>query len=131
METTTDGQRPGTSDVKTVLQYLVRTHRQLLVFYGSAFTVGSATNRPLIAGAALVMAGLPHLCMIVLAVVDRDALKALGSDYSQPGPDQQPETPSRMATEETDDQSSRLLPIKDQADGRDHGDHNDGLDNAT
>lgn len=69
--------------VTTPLQYLALTHKQLLVFYGSVITVGTVTQRPFLASIALVLAGLPQLSMLVLSVVDREALKALGEDASQ------------------------------------------------
>lgn len=69
--------------VTTPLQYLALTHKQLLVFYGSVITVGTVTQRPFLAGMALVLAGLPQISMLLLSVVNRDALKALGEDASR------------------------------------------------
>jgi hypothetical protein len=71
------------ANVTTPLHYLALTHKQLLVFYGSVITVGTVTQRPFLAGIALVLAGLPQLSLLLLSVVDREALAALGEDASQ------------------------------------------------
>jgi hypothetical protein len=101
--------------VTTPLQYLALTHKQLLVFYGSVITVGTVTRQPILAGIALVLAGLPQLSMLLLSVVDREALKALGQDASQriavseggvkpdgeaPPPQSSPATPLELGADE-------------------------------
>jgi hypothetical protein len=78
-----EGGQARWAKVTTPLQYLALTHKQLLVFYGSVITVGTVTRQPILAGIALVLAGLPQLSMLLLSVVDREALKALGQDASQ------------------------------------------------
>lgn len=70
--------------VTTPLQYLALTNRQLLIFYGSVITVGSATQKPFLVVLALLLAGLPQVSMLLLSVLDREALKALGEDASKP-----------------------------------------------
>lgn len=83
MSTKEEGGQPKWVNVTTPLQYLALTHKQLLVFYGSVITVGTVTQRPVLAGIALVLAGLPQLSMLLLSVIDREALKALGEDASR------------------------------------------------
>ncbi|HEX5870535.1 MAG TPA: hypothetical protein VFY65_08975 [Longimicrobium sp.] len=80
MSTREEGGQPKWVKVTTPLQYLALTHKQLLVFYGSVITAGIVAQRPVLAGIALVLAGLPQLSMLLLSVVDREALKALGED---------------------------------------------------
>lgn len=78
-----DGNDTKWAKVRTPLQYLALTHRQLLIFYGSVITAGSVTNRPFLVTIALVLAGVPQLAMLLLSVVDRKALKALGEEVTQ------------------------------------------------
>jgi hypothetical protein len=83
MSTKEEGGQARWAKVATPLQYLALTNRQLLIFYGSVITVGSAMQRPLLVGFALFLAGLPQLSMLLLSAVNRDALKALGQDASK------------------------------------------------
>jgi hypothetical protein len=77
---TEDEKRPRWLRVKTPLQYLALTHRQLLVFYGSVITLGTVTRSSVLIAVPLVLAGLPQLSILLLSVVDRQALKALSED---------------------------------------------------
>jgi hypothetical protein len=91
MSTQEESGQPRWAKVATPLQYLALTHRQLLFFYGSVITVGSAMQRPVLVGFALFLAGLPQLSMLLLSAVNRDALKALGQDASKnPEPQELP-----------------------------------------
>ncbi|HET7460610.1 MAG TPA: hypothetical protein VFJ82_05165 [Longimicrobium sp.] len=75
-----NGPKPNPPEVRTVLQYLVRTNRQLLLFCGSALMAGSATNHCVLSFAAIAVAGVPPLLLVVLSVARPDALRALGGD---------------------------------------------------
>lgn len=72
-------------EVKTALQYFAHTNVQLGVICGSAMTYGAATNRTVIVVVASVLAALPTVSIIVLSVMDRDALRALMGDFGGPG----------------------------------------------
>lgn len=97
MSTKEEGSQVEWTKVRTPLQYLALTHPKSLIIYGSVITAGSVTNRPYLVVIALVLAGLPQLAMLMLSVVDRKALKALGEDVTQHDVLSNPETHPALA----------------------------------
>jgi hypothetical protein len=68
------------SGVTTPLQYLALTHRPLLAFYGTVIMIASPAHLTALVCGVLALAGLPQLWILMLSVVNRDALVALGQD---------------------------------------------------